>query len=384
MLLRRWVLASAFLVGCDARGELAVADPEPIGEMIAEFPAPFTGPIRLAELRDGRVLLNDTRERRLVRVNFSTGVQDTVATIGSGPLEYRSIYALATAADDSVWGFDIVAQRIMVFAPDGTPVRFFATTSSTEPSAALDAPWMRAVDPAGRWYGSARDFTVGPPARIGDSSRVVRVDPANGRMDSVAELATWRSVRTPSGEFVVSSFDTRDAWGAFADGRILIVRGADYGLELYDTSGAVHRAGPVPHRRVPLSRASAQAVLDSTVRLMGPMVRAAIAALPRGTTSGAAPAGLGYVLPDPLPTHWPLLFDDVVAVDRADRAWVRVRTAPLDSGAVRYDLIDREGRFVRAVELPRGEQLVGFGEGVVYVARRDDDDLLWLRRYGSP
>ncbi len=47
-----------------------------------------------------------------------------------------------------------------------------------------------------------------------------------------------------------------------------------------------------------------------------------------------------------------------------------------------YDLIDRTGVWVRRVVLPASTHLLGFGNGVVFVAHTDDVGLQWLERYG--
>lgn len=56
----------------------------------------------------------------------------------------------------------------------------------------------------------------------------------------------------------------------------------------------------------------------------------------------------------------------------------------VESGGTRFDLLGRDGRFIKAVQVPAGETIVGFGREVVYVARRDEDDLLRLKRYRCP
>jgi hypothetical protein len=89
-------------------------------------------------------------------------------------------------------------------------------------------------------------------------------------------------------------------------------------------------------------------------------------------------------LPDPLPEHWPVLVHESIHVDSRDRAWLAVRESAFDSTGIRYDLLDREGKWVDAVRIPRGFTFVAFGRGTLYVARRDADDLLWLQRYALP
>ena len=87
------------------------------------------------------------------------------------------------------------------------------------------------------------------------------------------------------------------------------------------------------------------------------------------------------------PLQWattkPPLRSSTIRVDARQRAWVAVYDA-LDSLGTRYDLLDRDAKRVASVRIPRGEQLVGFGQNVLYTARRDADELVFLRRYPLP
>jgi hypothetical protein len=46
-----------------------------------------------------------------------------------------------------------------------------------------------------------------------------------------------------------------------------------------------------------------------------------------------------------------------------------------------FDVFDGEGAKRGELRLPAGRQIVGFGDGTVYLARIDEDDLQWLERY---
>ena len=369
------------VLGCSAEPATNVPPAQPLGGVAEEFPEPFTGPIRMLELRDGRVLLMDTRESRLLRLSFADGSADTITRNGEGPLEYsRSLFRLALAPGDSVWGYDLRRRRILVFDPDGNPARSFSTMVGTGRAAEMGAPWMIAVDSAGGWHGYGRRVTEEPPFLLPDFV-VVRVDTRTGARDTVTQLDSPRSGRTPLGQSIVGDFEPRDAWTAFSDGRVLVVRGAEYLVELHHRDGGVDTVGRVPYRPVPLTLADAERQRDSSAKLLGALVATAMANIPQLENRPLPPT---HVLPDPLPLHWPLLEEPEIPVDRRDRAWVRVRTAPFDTGSTRYDLLDRDGRFVTAVAVPARELVVGFGRGVVYTARRDADELLWLRRYPAP
>ncbi|MBK9980488.1 MAG: hypothetical protein IPP20_21710 [Gemmatimonadetes bacterium] len=45
-----------------------------------------------------------------------------------------------------------------------------------------------------------------------------------------------------------------------------------------------------------------------------------------------------------------------------------------------YDVFDGAGRVVERVALPPATRLIGFGKGTLYLARTDDDEVVWLQR----
>jgi hypothetical protein len=374
-------IAIVGLAACSERAAESVPAAEPLGAMIDEFAEPFTGPIRMVELRDGRLLLMDTRERRLLRVDLTSGAVDTISRQGDGPLEYRSMFVLARAPGDSVWGFDLLRRQIVVFSPDGEPARGFSTLAGDDPMQRMNSPWLRTIDSTGRWLGRGQRFSLSRPF-ISDTVVVLRTTPVDHRVDTVATLATSAPKQNADGSSVITNFADIDAWAAFSDGLVLVLRGATYDIELHHPDGRMESVGVVPHRRVALTTADAERLRDSVARELGALVSATMASIPGSQNRPRPPT---HVLPDPLPTNWRLLVDeDGIAVDRQDRAWVRVRSAAFDTGAARFDLLGRNGRFIKAVQVPAGEVLVGFGRDVVYVARRDEDDLLRLRRYPLP
>jgi hypothetical protein len=62
------------------------------------------------------------------------------------------------------------------------------------------------------------------------------------------------------------------------------------------------------------------------------------------------------------------------------RLWVP-RTRAHNDSIPTYDVFDATGRVVERVVLPKGARLLGFGKGVVYLSRSDEDELLYLQKY---
>ena len=115
------------------------------------------------------------------------------------------------------------------------------------------------------------------------------------------------------------------------------------------------------------------------------------AAAPAGgaaAPTGAPPAGVGggnrqaggrgfgpqvnLVPANELPDYRPAFANGSVRADAEGKLWVRVIPAKPSGGGPEYDVIDRSGKLVDRVTLPRGTTIAGFGAGgVVYLGVRD-------------
>ena len=354
-----------------------------LGAVIDEFSEPFTGPIRMAELHDGRVLAMDARESRLVVLDFVSGTQHPAATRGDGPLEYRTGFRFAAAPADSVWMFDLMRGRIVVFSPSGSPVRGFDITNA-DARARLSVPWLLRTMPDGAWYGTSHGHSFeAPRSAFADSIAVVRVSAYGDASDTVAMLLAEGTRRTTAGGARrLTAFDPHDLTAVFSDGRVLVVRGERYTAGIVMPDGTARTPAPIAHQRVALTAADITTVRDSVHRLTAGLIAMSMTNLP--LAPGSAPRVAELMPPDPAPAIWPVLMGESIPVDTRDRAWVAVRDSSLGTLGQRYDLIDREGMLVGAVRVPPSYELVGFGAAHLFIARRDGDDLLWLQRYALP
>ena len=72
-----------------------------------------------------------------------------------------------------------------------------------------------------------------------------------------------------------------------------------------------------------------------------------------------------------------------VAATPDGEVWV-LRTRSAGDKTPVYDVFDKTGALVKKASLNPNSRVVGFGNGTVYVARIDDDDLQFLQRYKRP
>lgn len=375
---RRLLSSCAIALACAESPDRDVPPPEPLGAAVDSIATGFTMPRWLQESEDGSLVLFDRAEERLYRVVRGRGEAALLGTRGRGPMEYRIVHGIVRGLGDSLVVMDMDGTKAIVLDAQARPVRQQRSPLSPSSLATVGDGWIRAISSAGDWYSSDRAMRFSPRFYADDSASVVIWRAATGRTDTLARVAVRRDPFTPRGApMPIGVFDVVDAWGVFRDGRVIVVRGRDYGIELIDPDGRVTRAGRGPTPRLPLTREDAERTRDSLSREWAGVLRM----MPMGDQGRARPA---VALPEPLPTQWPLLRGTDVRVDWQERAWVRVRTAPLDTGASRYDLFDRNGRFLKAVAVDADGIVVGFGRSAVFVAWRDEDQLSWVKRHPLP
>jgi hypothetical protein len=349
-------------------------DVRPLSGPFYEFPEPFSNIGELAEFPDRRILLVDFRERRVLIVDMARETAEDAAREGGGPLEFRSSSPVIATSDGRVMVWDVVQDRILVFEANGRP-------SGTRP-ANVQQPFAalpRAADSAGALYGEFRGWKNSTSGLVQEDSSVVLRQ--RGRsVDTVAFLRPeFESHRTARDRNFVrpSGFRAFDAWGVFRDGTVLIVRGTDYVPEIVTPTGGRRRLSAIPFERIPVTDRDRREQMRALQQMLDDARR-------RG--SGAAPSLMGSVRVAE-PFQWaqykPAVRDAVIRIDSRSRAWVAAYDRAESLGQ-RFDLFDAGGRRLGAFRLPSGERLVGFGREVVFTARSDSDDLVFLRRYPLP
>lgn len=348
----------------------------------AELEEPWSGPLQLIELRNGDVLVHDSREKRLVVTSFASQEQRIAAREGSGPAEYRSVIAMWRTIGDSVQVLDLMQQRILVLDPAGRARRTQPIAGAGDPMALMRTPMTRTVDAQGRWYGEGRDMSFeGGKLSFGDSVVVVRTDPRSAKADSLIkfynivqapEVASPQAIRMR-----VPGYPKYDIWGVFPDGRVLLLRANGYVPEIVMPNGQRRRAAALPYPRLPVTEADKRTMMDSVRKAIDEGIRPSAGMVSAGTQMPR----FDLVEPDPWQTEKPPFTGDRVLVDSRGRAWVPVvdRTP-----GQRYDLLNADGAIVDAIKLPPKVQLLGFGASGMYTALRDEDDLLVLRRHPLP
>jgi hypothetical protein len=352
-----------------------------------EYAEPFSQIVGLRELSDGRVVIADARDKILQIIDFKGGAPKKIGREGSGPGEWLTLSRLLAYPGDTTLMPDQQNNRMLVIAPDGTPVR--TMTPPAAPSAAGTSIQIsgsgflsaRFADARGRLYyqETAFGFSGNAPPGVADSSPVVRHDLKTHTTDTITYVK-----RAPAGKptviqsgggtistTVALPFAPLEVWGALPDGRVVVARPTDYHVEFAAARGPRTAGARVQYTPVPVTAAEKKAYIDR---------QKAAAAGRRAVVNGVA------ITPPapPEPTEWPPTLPPFEAgalfTTPAGETWV-LRARGAADLVPTFDVFNGEGRNIARVVLPKGTTLAGFGAKSVYLFRTDDDGLQYLQRY---
>lgn len=332
----------------------------------------FTSITSLRALSDGRVLVTDGREQRLLVLDFARDESREIGRRGRGPLEYTNVGFVHPIGGDSSIMVDLLARRWLLLHRDSIvqslPPDHPALVASDWDFAAADGRGRvaRRVDPR------LRDGVTTRTER--DSSALVLFVRATGRADTVTMLrgsARQMTQRTDGQGRIVasSSFPTvlmpsEEDFVLFPDGAIAVARLNPFRVDWRLPDGRWLRGDSLP---VPKIRVDARERRAFEARNGGSRPQ-----LPEGFPQPPTAEYPEFVPPFPMGQ----------GLVRGPRGLLLVRrTKSADFPEMTYLVIDRSSRIVGTFTLSSRERVEGASEDAIYVSERDDDDLIRLRRH---
>jgi hypothetical protein len=344
---------------------------------------PYSLVLGVRELRGGRAVVADAGDGEVTVVNFATGERDPLGRQGAGPGEYRAPGALFTVRGDTIWVMDPPQQRFTVFLPDlenGVPfhLQMFDNTTRT----ALMAPFH--ADAAGNFYSSALPIGAGGPnMQIPDSVEVHRFDPRTNSPRVPLAKVRFPTSGSPSmrmeGQVLHYSMAfpglvTADSWAVFPDGRVAIVHGSNYTVEMVHADGRRTTSRAISYDRIPVTNADQTAEMDVARKAAADQIQAAKRSMPANMT-------LNFQMTPPAswPAEYPAISPMQIFAAPDGRLWV-MRATPARLDRQHWDVIDANGNLVARWRLPVRSRLIGVGTGSAYDVTLDADDLQYLRR----
>jgi hypothetical protein len=376
-------------------------------------------------LSNGRVLVNDVVDRRVVMLEASLRFRRIVAD--TSPATGRAYGArsggLVPYLGDTTLFIDVATLSMFSVDPDGRLSRVSAAPSPQYLQFLVGGQSGNpGVDARGRLV-----FRTGGPSQMQlmakgrlngpfgpDSAALVRFDLATRRTDTLAFLRMYapRIIQMPDSAGVtwlarvVNPLPTVDDWTVLANGEVAIARGQDYHIEFIDATGSRRSGRKIPFTWLRMGDEYKRAYLDSTRALRDRLAargtpvspamsladgdetrgRGRITTITTGDAANAftrpAAAPVLYVSPDELPDYQPAFAAGAVRADAEDRIWIRTLPIRATQSGIIYDVIDRTGLLVDRVQVPRGAVVVGFvrGGGVITASRDSAGVLLTITR----
>jgi hypothetical protein len=360
----------------------------------AEFEEPFTQINGVRELRDGRVIVSDVREKTVQLVDLKAGSAQKVGREGSGPGEFAMPMRLLALPGDTSVVYDPLNRRFLVIGPDGKPGPFaqYEADGGGRFRMSLGA---RYTDARGRLYSVGPNFAIGPNGEptSSDSAPIIRIDRATKKTDTLAFiLAPTTSIRSSQGGTNVrvgvgggNPYAEADDWAVTPDGRLAVVRVKDYHVDWYAPNGQKTSGPAIAYQKLRVTEDDKKAFRERRASGAGTAVVFTRQQGPGGASSSAGVAPPNIQLPEP--TDWPdfkpAFTGNAAFAAPNGQVWV-LRTRAAKDKVPTFDVFDATGRVVSRVALPADTRLLGFGNGTVYLARSDEDDLQYLQRYRMP
>lgn len=334
----------------------------------------FTSITSLRALSDGRVVVTDGREQRLLVLDFARDESREIGRRGRGPEEYSIVSLVHPIAGDSSIMADVMARRWLVLHRDS----IVQTIPPDHPALVASGGIFTSADGRGR---VAR--RVDPTLRDGvtnrterDSSALVLFARATGRADTVTMLraaARQLTQRTEQGRIVSSSsyptvvMPSEEDFVLFPDGAIAVARLNPFRVDWRLPDGRWLRGDSLPVRKI---RVDARERRAFEARNAGSRPQA-----PEGFPQPPEPEYPEFVPPFPMGQ----------GLVRGPRGLLLVRRSKsADFPEMTYLVIDRSSRIVGTFTLSNRERVEGASDRALYISERDDDDIVRLRRHPWP
>lgn len=340
------------------------------GKPDASIKDPFTMVTGVRELPGNRAIVIDQFERLVFLVDFNTGSRRQLGRQGDGPAEYRFPMAPMAAPRNKTQILDATLRRVHVLNADGSFEAPLTPPYSAVPGGLLAA---RGIDAAGRIYFEGNSFNS-ETGRFIDSVTIIRWNPADnvtetlGKVWSGGRVIINREGSTYSVARSILPFPHIDAWIVLADGGVAVVTQDPHAITVLERGAPVRAGVTIPHTPVPVTAAERDAYRERNA--------AARMTATGGGQSRRAPAAADAEFP----ANMPAFIASTVMAGPEGKIWIG-RSHQAADRTWRYELFDASGRQTGVATLPAHSRIVGFGNGVVYIARTDpSDDLVYLER----
>lgn len=324
----------------------------------------------VVELRDGRIALAEIKDKTLLFADIANGEvmpvgehADTIRPDDAAPGKHKLPGFVLRFPGDTVALVDYAAQRTTLWNEKGE----FLGVLPGGGIGGFNQPLN--YDTLGHGYKEDIRTVLGglePGEEVAlDSLALMRIGRGSATADTIArlKLPAWGQGQFGAQQKIVSTiFSGRDLFGALPDGSIWIARASNNAVDWRAPDGSWTRGPSRSFETIAVPQEEKDAFLE---KLRGQMAQM------------GAPAGIELMYPfaDTKPPFGAGL------TDPAGRVWLQRSRAWQDSVPV-WDVVGRDGRNLKSVQLPRNASLAGFGpDGRVYLILREGENVQRVARY---
>lgn len=344
----------------------------------------FTNISSVRELSNGKVIVSDLVDKSVLLVDLAAGTSVPIGREGQGPGEYGFPGELFPLPGDTTLLVDRMNRRFLTILPNGK------TGTSVPYPAGGGFSDARGMDAQGRIYFNGSlfsiNFTPGQPTpdsipltrwdwrrKVTDTVTFLKVPPMNLNVSGGGDNSRARTIM-----FRAQPFAPEDAWSVGSDGRVGVARVLDYHIEWFSPTKQ-RSAGPA-NKVAPVRVTEADKEALRRQMASGPRMMVAVGSGGTSTRSAGPPPDMPAGDEPQYPEYKPPFPPRSVWMTPEGMLWV-LRSRPANDVVPLIDVFDQRGNLVSQVKLPQDRQVIGFGNGVVYLAHTDSDDLQWLERY---
>ena len=363
----KWI---ALLLACYPTAVVAQAlAPRTLRPATDSLPEEFNRIVGVRELADGRVLVSDPGDRRLVVVDFKTRTVQQIGREGRGPAEYGLPTQFYSLPGDSILMPDVLNARWLIL--QGSAI--VRTIPPDDPVVTATRNGFRGADVRGHVLATG----VILPTRTqdlgkGDSTALILVDRSTEKADTIARLRVAPTTvkvdvdkdgKVSQVRWFPALLSVGEETLIFPDGWIAVARLEPYRIEWRTPDGKWIRAAPIEPAEPRMNEREKQAHLDRRSRATGkPAVR---------PPDDSWPATIPPFQPRPM-------------IPLPDGRVLILRTPTADVSGNRYEVVDRAGRRLAIVALPETERILAVGTRGAYVVTTDEDGIQRIRRHPWP
>lgn len=309
------------------------------------------------------------QQAQQVRVFDSQGTfVRSIGQPGNGPGELGAVAGpvLVTAGDTLVVPDVQTNNRVSLFATDGT----FLTSWPVQMETGIPIRWE--TTPGGSLVNQVRPFGQGAAETM---DAIVSIGADGTVLDTLKSVPSGRTFQMGAdGPPEFNFFSPEPAWALYPNNQVLLGVNDQYAVGLYGSDGALKRSIRRPTTRQPVGEADQAAfmnAIESAWESAGVPPQGIQQLRSFVNFADNYPAFLQF-LAGPEGTIWVQHVADIAAMSEEELATFN----PLLSlGGSRWDVFDREGRYLGPVDMPTRFQPVRFEGNRIFGIWRDELDV---------